>query len=276
MRVRGVDGARPIPRPANRAAAMTRRARTLVVALPLCTFLFLAAVAWAGETLTVHAFFTPDKLSTSTNLSLTASFSSGAGGPPSPVTKFALYAPAGLAVDAQGAGTCSSATLEKRGPSGCPADSRAGFGGGVGVLELPTGAIREPYTLDFFFAPKSDGHLVLLAYASAVAPAAVELVVVAREIPAPKPYGLGFVVEVPPISTFPGVPDASIESVFVTFGATNVAYYENVHGKRTLVHIRGMVVPKTCPAGGFATKGVIDFANGSMLTVNPAIPCPHS
>lgn len=255
---------------------MTRRARALLVALPLCTCLLLATAALAGEALTVQARFTPDKLGASTNLSLTASFSSGSGGPPSPVRKFALYAPAGLMVDAQGAGTCASTTLERRGPDGCPADSRAGFGGGVGVLELPTGAIHEQYTLDFFFAPKSDGHLVLLAYASAVAPVAVELVVVAREVPAPKPYGLGFVVEVPPISTFPGVPDASIESVFATFGAANVAYYEDVHGKRSLVHIKGMVVPKRCPPGGFATEGEIEFANGSTLTVNPTVPCPHN
>jgi hypothetical protein len=266
---------RSVPRSTDRATSMTRRARTLLMALPLCTFLFLTTTAWATETLTVHARFTPDQLGASTNLSLTASFTSSAGGPPSPVTRLALYAPAGITVDAQGAGTCMAATLEKKGPSGCPPNSRAGFGGGVGVLELPTGAIREPYTLDFFFGPRSNGHLVLLAYASAVAPATVELVVVAREVPAPKPYGLGFVVEVPPITTFPGVPYASIESVFATFGAANVAYYENVHGKRKLVHIRGMVVPKKCPAGGFATEGIVGFANGSTLTVNPTIPCPH-
>lgn len=254
---------------------MTRRARTLLVALSLCTCLLLAAVAWAGETLTVHARFTPDKLGASTNLSLTAKFSSAAGSPPPPVTKLTLYAPAGMAVDARGAGTCTSATLEKKGPSGCPPDSRAGFGGGVGVLELPNETIREPYTLDFFFASSNNGHLVLLAYASAVAPVVVELVVVAREVHAPKPYGFGFSVEVPPIPVSPGAPDASIESVFVTFGAANVAYYETVGAKRKLVHIRGMVVPKTCPSGGFPAEGTIDFADGSTLTVNPTIPCPY-
>ncbi len=253
---------------------MRHRARVLLVSLALCTFLLLAAIAWAGETLTVHARFTPDKLGTSTNLSLTANFSSTAGGAPSPVRKFTLYAPAGMGVDTRGAVTCAPATLEKAGPSGCPQDSRVGFGGGVGLVELPRETIREPYTLEFFFAPKSHGHLVFLVYASAVAPVAVELVVVARQVPAPKRYGLGFSVEVPPISTFPGAPDASIESVYATLGAANVAYYENVHGKSKLVHIRGMVVPKSCPAGGFASEGTIDFADGSTLTVNPTIPCP--
>jgi hypothetical protein len=254
---------------------MTRRAGTLLVVLPLCTCMLFVAVAWAAETLTVHARFTPDRLGASTNLSLTASFSSTAEGPPSAVRKFTLYAPAGMAIDTRGAGTCVPATLEKSGPRGCPTDSRAGFGGGVGLVELPTETVREPYTLDFFFAPRSNGHLVLLAYASAIAPVAVELVVVARQVPAPKRYGLGFSVEVPPIPTFPGAPDASIESVYATFGAANVAYYENVRGSRKLVHIKGMVVPTRCPPGGFVSEGTIDFADGSTLTVNPTIPCPQ-
>ncbi|MFZ1155469.1 MAG: hypothetical protein WAN93_11245, partial [Solirubrobacteraceae bacterium] len=131
------------------------------------------------------------------------------------------------------------------------------------------------YTLDFFFAPREHGHLTLLAYASGVSPVPVELVVIAREVPAPKPYGLGFSVEIPPIATLPGAPLASVESAFATFGATNVAYYEMVHGKRRLVHLTGMLVPKTCPPGGFPTEGAINFADGTSLTVNPTIPCPH-
>jgi hypothetical protein len=250
-------------------------ARILLVAVLACACMLIAAVALGAETLVVHESFTPDKLGAPTNLSITAQFHSSSGAPPSPITKFTLYAPAGLAIDARGAGTCVQNTLTQRGPSGCPPNSRAGFGGGVGLLELSKTIIREAYTLDFFFGPSEHGHLALLAYASAVAPVPVELVIIAREVPAPKPYGLGFSVEIPPISTLPGASLASIESAFATFGATNVAYYETVHGKRTLVHLRGMVAPKTCPPGGFPSEGTIDFANGSTLTVNPAIPCPH-
>ena len=140
---------------------------------------------------------------------------------------------------------------------------------------FPAETIHEPYTLDFFFAGRKSGKPNLLIYASAVAPVSVELVVVAREVPAPKPYGLGFSVEVPPISAIPGAPNASIESAFVTLGAPNVAYYETVHGKRKLVHLRGIVVPKRCPPGGFPAEGTVDFADGTALTVNPKIPCPR-
>lgn len=260
----------------------------LVAVLPACACLLVASVAGAGvmltagetpaagQRLTFQARFSPDKLGASTNLALSAKLVSGTGGPPAQIKKFVLYAPAGMEIDARGAGTCAAGVLQQSGPSGCPADSRAGFGGGVGVLELPSETIHAPYTLDFFFAPRQDGQLRLLIYASALVPASVEFILVAKQVPAPKPYGLGFSVEVPPISSFPGAADASIESAFVTVGGAHVAYYESVHGKRTLVHLRGLVVPGRCPSGGFPTEGKLDFADGTTLTVNPTIPCPHS
>ena len=241
-----------------------------------CVLLVVATMVFAGSTPIIHEQFTPDRLGASTNLSVTATFASDSGGPPSPVTKFTFYLPAGLIVDARGTGTCSPIKLKRLGPSGCPASSRAGFGGGVGLLELPKETIREDFTLDFFFAPREKGHLALLVYASAVSPVVVELVVVAKQVPAPKPYGLGFSVEVPLIAPLPGAGYASIESVFATLGSPNVAYWETVHGKRTLVHLKGIVVPKRCPRGGFPTQGSIQFADGTSVTVDPTIPCPRS
>ncbi len=254
---------------------MTFKVRLLLLALLACACLLAAAVALAGNALTVQGRFTPDRLGVPTNLSITGRFVSTTASLPSPIVKFTVYTPAGMRVDARGAGTCVAARLETLGPAGCPPSSRAGFGGGVGVIQLPRETIREPYTLDFFFAPRHNGHLAVLVYASAIAPAPVELVVLAREVPAVKPYGIGFSVEVPLISTIPGASYASVESVFATLGATNVAYYETVNGKRRLVRLKGIVTPRRCPRGGFPSKGVVDFADGTTLTVNPTIPCPH-
>jgi hypothetical protein len=67
-----------------------------------------------------------------------------------------------------------------------------------------------------------------------------------------------------------------VESAFLTFGSKNVAYYGMVHGKRKLLHVKGIVIPKTCPHGGFPVQGDIAFADGTTTTANATIPCPHS
>ncbi len=260
----------PLPCVARRA-----RRRALIATSLGCACAALAAVAWAGDTLIVKEAFTPDRLGAATNLSISAAFASNADVPPAPVSRLTLYGPAGLRVQAQGARTCTEAVLEQRGPSGCPADSRVGFGGGVGVVALASGLVREPFTLDFFFGPREHGRLTLLAYASGTSPVGVGLVVVAREIRVPKPYGLGFSVQVPQVSTIPGAAYVSVESAFATLGASNVAYFETVHGRRTLVHVKGLIVPGRCPAGGFPTRGIVEFADGATFTVNPTIPCPR-
>jgi hypothetical protein len=241
-----------------------------------CVCSALVGIAWAaGNTLVVKEAFTPDRLGAATNLSIAASFASGADVPPSPIDRLTLYGPAGLGIRARGAGTCTEAVLYQRGPTGCPANSRAGFGGGVAVVALASQLVHEQFTLDFFFASVKRGHLTLLAYVNGVSPLPTEFVVVVKEIPTPKPYGLGFSALVPRISTTPGASYASVESAFATLGAGDVAYFERVHGRRTLVHIEGLTVPRTCPSGGFPTRAAIEFTDGEKLTVDPAIPCPR-
>ena len=254
--------------------------RLLVTALLCCACAALGGAAFApsvwagGDALVVHEAFTPDRLGVATNLSITAGFASSAEVPPAPISRITLYGPAGLGIDARGAGTCSAIALERRGPAGCPADARVGFGGGVAVLALPGQLVREQFTLDFFFGPPEHGRLRLLAYASGVSPAAAYLVVVARQVSAPAPYGIGFTVQVPQVATIPGAEYVSIESAYATIGASNVAYFKTVHGRRTLVRVPGLIVPRRCPAGGFPTRGTAEFADGATFTVDPTIPCP--
>jgi hypothetical protein len=253
---------------------MTRTARVLVALALVGACLVAAALAWASQSAVIHASFTPDRLGAATNLSATAIFTSNTRTLPPPITRLTAYVPAGMRIDTRGASTCAAQELQQLGANGCPVTSRAGFGGGVALLELGKEIIHEQFTLDIFLAPSEDGHLAFLAYLTATDPASVELVLTAKEIPAPKPYGFGFSVEVPPIPTIPGASDASIESAFFTFGATNIAYYETIHGKRKLVHVNGLVEPKSCPRGGFPLETTIDFADSSTTTAATTIPCP--
>lgn len=252
------------------------RARVLVAAAVACVCLIVAAAAWAAETLEVTAGFSPDKLGSPTNVHGTATIGSTEGGLPSPIKEATVMGPAGLSVDVKGVGTCDPAKLEASlEPNVCPKSSKAGFGGGVGEYELAKEEREEPFTLNFFRAPNENGHLVLLAFLNAISPVSVQLVLKAQIVNEPKPYGLGFTFHVPLIETLPGASPASAKSIFITLGAANAAYFEPVKGKRKLVHVKGIVVPKKCPRGGFPYATQITYYDGLTNTVKGTIPCPH-
>lgn len=254
---------------------MSGRARFLLSASAICLCLIGVTVAWASSpTLTFSARLTPDKLGAPTNLSVETTLA-GADGPPSPVSSVVAYLPAGLKVHVQGMATCERAKLETNGTSACPADSRVGFGGGVGAVRFGQEFVKESYTLDFFLAPREGGRLAVLIYVDALSPVPVELVLVGREVAAPAPYGFGISVQVPPVSTVPGAANASVETNFVSVGATNVAYYETVHGRRRLVHIKGLTAPRTCSGRGFPFALTMGFADGTTSTASYTDPCPH-
>jgi hypothetical protein len=252
------------------------KVRALTAIGVLCACLIVATAAWAAQTLEVTASFSPDKLGAPTNVHGTAKIGSTSGPLPSPIAEATVMGPPGLTVDTKGVGICNAVKLEQTlEPSVCPKDSKAGFGGGVGAYELAHEVNEEPFTLNFYRGPNEDGHIVLLAYLNAVSPVSVQLVLKAQVVKEPKPYGLGFTFKVPPIESLPGASNATAKSIFITLGAPNAAYYEQVGGKRKLVHVKGIVVPKTCPKGGFPYETQFTFEDGTSNAVKGTIPCPH-
>ncbi|MFZ1153815.1 MAG: hypothetical protein WAN93_02800 [Solirubrobacteraceae bacterium] len=248
---------------------------SLITAATLVGCACFVAVAWASETFTVNTNFTPNKLGASTNLSAKAVFAYSNESVPTAVNNVVAYGPAGLGVEVSGAGTCEKAKLEQEGPSGCPADSRIGFGGGLGLVEIAKDIVKEPFTLDFFLSPKENGHLVILIYVEAENPVTVQLVLVAKEIHGPRPYGFGLSIKVPPITTIPGAAYAAVETTEISLGSQKVTYYEKVHNKRKLVHVKGLIVPEKCPAGGFPFEVTIGFLDGTSSTAKHMSPCPR-
>jgi hypothetical protein len=252
--------------------------RVLFIAAMLAASALLAAgaaVAQAEETVEItEAAFSPDKLGVPTNAFGRATIGSTNLPVPSPITHVNVFGPAGVTLNLQGTGTCTVAALENVGPSACPADSRAGFGGGEGAYEIAHELVKEPFTLDFFLGNNHPGHLEVLIYLNGSSPVSIQLVFKAQVITGPAPYGLGFSLDVPLIKALPEASDASATSTFLTLGAKNVAYYKTVHGKRKLFHVKGIVTPKTCPKGGWPVKTEISFEDGSTVTAKRSIACP--
>ena len=254
--------------------SISRISRLAAIPLGCAALIGPTALANAAETVNLKASFSPDQLNVPTNVSGSATIHSTTGRVPSPLTKVSVIGPAGLSLDVAGTGTCNAGELEDRGPSACPADSRAGFGHGLGLFELASQVIEEKFTMDLFRGPNQNGHVVVLVYVNAVYPVSVQLVFKAPVIKEHKPYGLGFGFEVPLIPTLPGASDASVGSATLTIGARNVAYYKKVHGKRKLFHVSGIITPKSCPAHGFPVETILGFQDGSQVAAKTTVPCP--
>jgi hypothetical protein len=248
--------------------------RILAGAAVLCATLLSASVARAEETVSItEAGFSPNQPGMPTNAFGSATITSTTGPVPSPIRHVNVYGPAGVTLDLQGTGICTEALLQQKGPQACPANSRAGFGGGQGIYKLGKELVEEKYTLDFFLSDNRPGHTKLLIFLSGSTPVLVEIILTGTVIQGPKPYGLGFSVDVPPIKVLPEASNASAKSAFLTLGAKNVAYYRNVHGKRKLLHVKGIVLPKSCPRTGWPVASQFTFEDGSTVMAKRTIPC---
>jgi hypothetical protein len=245
-----------------------------------CAAALLAAgapVARAEETVTITgAGFSPDVLGAPTNVFGSARIGSTDLPLPSPIEHVNVYGPAGVTLNLEGSGTCREEALKQLGPSGCPADSKAGTGGGEGAYELGGEVINEAYTLEFFLSDNRPGHIAMIILLRGSDPVSIEVVFPATVITGPKPYGLGFSVDVPLIKVLPEASDATATTSFLNLGAHNVTYYKKVHGRRKLFHVEGIVLPKHCPHGGWPVASSFTFEDGSTVMAKHTVPCPRS
>jgi hypothetical protein len=254
---------------------MRARRGRIVVAIVCAVSLLAAAPALAEETVSItEAGFSPNALGVPTNAFGSATIGSTNLPVPSPITHVDVYGPKGVTLNLEGTGTCQRERLEQLGVQGCPADSKAGFGGGEGAYELAHEIINEAYTLDFFLADNKPGQVSLLIFLKGSTPVSIEIVFTATVITGPPPYGLGFSVEVPLIKVLPEASDASAKTAFLTLGAHNVAYYKKVHGKKKLFHVKGIILPKQCPHGGWPIASQFTFQDGSTVLAKRTVPCP--
>ena len=252
---------------ARRAGAVGHwRALLSVAVIATVGVLALSPAALAEEQVSISAKFNPDVLGAPTLVTGSAIFTNTLGRIPSPLSKVTIVGPAGVGLNLKGTATCSAAILEERGPEGCPARSVAGSGGGMGIFELAGEVIEEPFTMNLFVGNNKPGSIEVLLYVNAVSPVSVQLVFHAPVITEPKPYGLGFTFDVPPIKTLPEASNASVKNAHITLGATPA--------EQRQFHVKGIIVPNTCPKGGFPVETIFGFEDGSTVDAKSTIACP--
>jgi len=184
------------------------------------------------------------------------------GGFPSPLTGVVVYLPAGTKLHPQGFATCSSAILESHEVQNCPKKSIASPKGEVlGVVSFGSTRVPEKASVQAFFT--TGGGLAF--FTEGTSPASIEILSTGRFSTASGAFSQKLTAVVPLVSTVPGAPYASVESIRIKVGAAFT------RGKKLISY---GTVPKKCPKGGFPAKTELKFLSGETSTTSIKVPCP--
>jgi hypothetical protein len=189
------------------------------------------------------------------------------GGFPPPLIGVTFSLPKGAVLHPSGFPTCTKSTLEQFGPTKCSKSSSAGPVGTVlSIVSFGTERVEEKAELSSFYAPGggieffTDGH----------SPVSLEILSSGHYINLGGGGGFGpkLVAEVPLVSTVPGAPFASVESINVKAGSAIKK------GGKTIFYGR---VPKKgqCPKAGFLVKTELTFAENGETSKPVTVPATY-
>jgi hypothetical protein len=237
----------------------------------------LPATAGAAQTVKLGATLTPERLGAGTTIGFQFTVATTTGHVPSPLTGVDLLYPANLGIATSGLGleTCTAATLETLGPEGCPSESQMGYG--TGLVEVPFGPeiLQETTTTRVFMAHLHHGHLGLIFWAIGVSPVAAQIIFPGLVLPAENPYGGELSTTIPLVPTLPGAPYAAVVDLSTTIGPERLTYYERIRGRYLPYHPHGIVLPRTCPHGGFKFAARFTFEDATHTSARTTVPCPR-
>jgi hypothetical protein len=266
--------------PGAHTMLMTRVARTALAALAVCALLAVpvrgapapGAVAQPGVVAPPPTFaaiapsLSPDRLGAKAALTVTVHYAGGAFGVPTPVLRSVLRLPAGLSLDIPHLSSCIAARLLARGPSGCPAQSELGDGSALVGVHAGTENITEEAAMWAFLGPPNNLQPTFEILAQGYTPIDERRVFAGEVRPSSPPYGEELVLSIPPIPTLELEPDASVMTFSLTIGT---------HTRHRARASNAIVMPSSCPPGGFPFAAEFTYADGSAGSALATVPCPR-
>lgn len=235
------------------------------------------AQAPGARTVRLTAAFSPERLGAGTTIRFGLQVTTPAGRAPSAVTDLELLLPAGLSIATSDLGleTCTPSQLEQDGLAGCPPDSLMGRGSAAAEVPFGSAFVTEQAPVTLFSGPLQDGHPQLLFFASGEYPVLADIIFAALVLPAKAPFG-GLLNTTPPlVPSVPEGPDVALVRLQTTIGAKGITYYERVKGRTISFHPRGILLPKSCPRGGFAFAAHLTFQDATHSSASATVPCPR-
>jgi hypothetical protein len=226
----------------------------------------LGVIPPAATSATIAPSLLPNRLGARGMLTFTVSYAGGEHDVPSPVLRSVMRLPAGLSLDIPDLRSCSKARLWLHGASGCPRQSRIGSGHALVEVYAGSQVLTEEVTLWVFLGPPRNIEPTLEILGQGYTPIDERLVLTGTVLPGTYPYGEALELSIPPIPTLPFEPDASLATLSLTIGASQRS---PAPGANTIV------VPSSCPAGGFPFAAEFTYANGSSGSALATAPCPR-
>lgn len=209
----------------------------------------------------------PDRLGASTALTLAFRFSGGEEGVPAPLSGMVVRLPAGLTINLRGVKTCAKSRLQSRGAAGCPTGSLVGRGHALMSVHAGSLAVPEEATVTAFRGLNRGSRPTLEIFGQGETPLDQSSISTAVLEPDSAPYGSKLTISIPPIPTLVLEPNASFESLSLTVGGIS-------HSPRAHAAAGAILVPRSCPAGGFPFAASFTFADGSVTSASATVACP--
>lgn len=249
------------------SASHLRRIRALAACAALAAgpCALAAARAAAAETAAAIApSFSPDRLGARAAFTFKVHFTGGEFGVPSPVRRAVVHLPPGMSMHIPSIRSCTSARLRARGARGCPAHSLIGVGHALADIHAGAGIESEEAKVWAFLGPLVGANPTIEILGQGYTPLDERVVITATVLPDHPPYGEEVVMSVPAIPSIPYEPNASTVSFSITVGGTRFRQ----HNPNTVV------LPSTCPAGGFPFATEFTYEDGTTSTTRATVPCP--
>jgi hypothetical protein len=239
-------------------------------------FLYLAGAACATQSAILGASFTPYRLGGRTTINLSFQIEAPEGQIPSALTEVEVRYPQnlGFALSGLGLAVCSASMLEATGTSGCPANSIMGRGNALAELRFGPQFVTESASISIARAADQEGHIALLLYVSGPSPVNTQILSPAQLLPAAAPFGGRLNMQLPVVASVPGAPDVAIVSLHVMLGPQGLTYYEQAEGSTLAYTPKGILLPTSCPRGGFPFAATFSFLDGSHPAAHTTVPCP--
>ena len=228
--------------------------RRLITALVACAgVLALASAAYAAVQVSFSASMSPNKANKPTGLFVDIKSSDPAAEQPPIMNRIVIKFDKGGKFNPSKFKRCKLASLQAKGPKGCPSGSKIGSGNGVGMAKpVVTDPVNGRLTL--FNGSKVGGKDAVFVYVFPdLGPTFVSVGKISKS---GGRYTLDF--NIPPIKTLPNAPDASVVSV-----KTKTPVKKAKKGKRRFYLI---IAPKTCK-GTWKGTGTFYFTTGETQTV---------